>query len=66
MAAGNRNRGKRRKPIGVWMLLSNGPWLFDRHRTLDSALRTARSLRMTGPVDRPRLPQKAVWIAPVE
>lgn len=53
-----------RKPFGVWMLLQDGqPWMFCQERTLAEALLTARTLRGTGPIERPLLPQKPVWIA---
>jgi hypothetical protein len=50
----------RRKPIGVWMLLSSGdPWMFCRERTLNEAMLTARTLR--GHLS--LFPQYRVWLA---
>ncbi len=54
------NAKRRRKPIGVWMLLDSGvPWNFENFATLDEAMITARTLRGTSPL----FPYYRVWIA---
>ena len=49
-----------RKAFGVWMLLMGGDrWMFCREKTLDEAMRTARTLRG----DLSLFPKYRVWIA---
>jgi len=50
-----------RNRFGVWMLLESGErWNYCNERTLDEALRTARTLRG----DLSLFPKHPVWIAP--
>lgn len=52
---------KRRKPIGVYILLSTGErWMFCKERTLNEAMLTARTLRG----DKSLWSQYRVWLAP--
>jgi len=57
---------KPRKPIGVWLLLRDGePWCYDRHATLDDAMKTARALVLAGQYSQPGplFIRSRVWIA---
>lgn len=57
-----------RKPFAVWCLLQGGqPWMYCQERTLDEAMKTARTLRgyrlEHSGFSLPMVPLVPVWIA---
>jgi hypothetical protein len=56
----------KRKPFGVWLLMNDRrPWCYDRHATLDEAMKTARALVLASQFNRggELFAPSRVWIA---